>query len=535
MAASPELPPTPPEVRRRIKGKMAAPVAYQVAYLLVNNTISGEKMYLVNKQNEERYINTRRANMRANGDGNLYYKLRRDIRMEWLTKTHEQKAAWLTSMQLAQEALLVAETVPWMLAEFRGDRMTAGLRKVLEIAPACLFTFNNGWLLDQEDWCALVRQLQDCPAELELQARRREDTMALFDRFCKQTDCFAKWAGWQHWSVALEISLESESLGRVHLHAFAHFKEANFQLARKTLRYGFDNTVPNRVWCKGIRGAGGRDKAIRNGHYYLQAPKIGQICMQTTWPKFTKMMVNCSAVKELWRKRKISTRDAKVEVVQCRDRTPGCLREIEDTMQAEYRINADAAWKKQCKGWGDSTAKEPSIVELQWMEQFRFKCSSSSLRLTPAAVALEAVPQAMEVCRQRRFKLLIYDGPSGFGKTERAARWFGSDKTLTIQCKDISSPNLRDWQCGDFESMVFDEGNWELVSSNRALFQAGPRPIQMAQSQCNDRCYTLHVDACPMIVTSNEFWKGCNDWGAYEWITQNSVYIYIDCKQYIMN
>ncbi len=286
--------------------------------------------------------------------------------------------------------------------------------------------------------------------------------MALFDRFYKQTNCFGKWADWKHWSVSLEISLDAESLGRVHLHAFGHFKEASFANGHKAMRFGFDNTHPNRQWCKGVKGAGGREKAIRNGHYYLQAPKIGQIAMGTTWPNFSKMMVNSNAVKDLWRQRKMSTRDAKVEVVQCRDRTPACLREIEDTMQAEYRIQADAPWKKQCKGWGDSTAKEPSVMEMQWMEQFRFKCCSATLRRTPARIALEAVPCAIELERQRRFKLLIYDGPSGCGKTERAARWFGSDKSLTIQCKDISSPNLRDWQCGDYESMVLTKaiGSW---------------------------------------------------------------------------
>jgi hypothetical protein len=489
-------------------------VAYQAAYLPDNRPSDREKLYLVNKQNEECYINMRRATMRAND---------------------AQKTIWLASRKQTQQVLQVAEDKPWMLAAYPTANMKPSLRKDLETAPACLFTFNSGWLMGQADWCALVQELQDCPAELELQARKRKDTMALFDRFYKQTNCFGKWADWKHWSVSLEISLEAESLGRVHLHAFGHFRESSFAIAHKAMRFGFDNARPNRQWCKGVRGAGGREKAIRNGHYYLQAPKIGQIAMGTTWPKFSKMMVNSNAVKDLWRQRKMSTRDAKVEIVQCRDRTPGCLREIEDTMQAEYRIQADAAWKKQCKGWGDSTAKEPSVMEMQWMEQFRFKCCSSTLRRTPAGIALEAMRCATVLERQRRFKLLIYDGPSGCGKTERAARWFGSDKSLTIQCKNIASPNLRDWQCGDYESMVFDEGDWELVSSNRALFQAGPRPIQMAQSQCNDRCYTLHVDACPMIVTSNDFWKGCQDYGAWEWISQNSVYIYIDSKQYIMN
>ena len=506
---------------------MPAPAAYLAE--------SSAKQYILNKKNEENYIIMRRASLRANGEGKLYYVLRREIRLEWLTMSATQKNQWLSSLEQEKQVVLVDEDKPWMLPPFNHKKMTKRLRDEIEAAPACLFTFNGNWLKDKADWCALVQELQDCPVELEVEARRREDTMALFDRFSMQTNCFAKWIGWQHWSVALEISLEADSLGRVHLHAFASWNEPSYTIASKALRFGFDNTTPNRAWCKGMRGAGGRDKSVRNGHYYLQAPKIGQIAMCTTWPKFSKMPVNSATVKDLWRKRKISTRDAKVEVVQCRDRTPACLREIEETMQAEYRIQADAAWKKQCKDWGDSTAKAVTTTELQWMEQYRFKCFSSSLRRTPAAMALEAVPSAMEKQRQRRFKLLIYDGPSGCGKTERAARWFGSDKCLTIQCKNIESPNLRDWQTGDFESIVFDEGDWNLVSSNRALFQAGPRPVTMAQSQCNDRCYTLFVDACPMIVTSNDFWHGCTDWGAWEWIQQNSVYVHIDCKQYIMD
>jgi hypothetical protein len=514
-----------------MREKMAAPAAYQAAYLPDNRPRNGKKRYRVKEQNEESYIKMRRATMRANGEGNRnYYLLRREIRLEWCTMAHAQKTIWLASQKQTQQMLQVAEDKPWMLAAYPTANMKRSLRRTLETAPACLFTFNTNWLMGEADWCALVKELHDCPAELEMEARKRKDTMALFDRFYMQTNCFGKWADWKHWSVSLEISLETESLGRVQLHAFGQFRESNFATCVKAMRFGFDNTCPHRQWCKGAKGLGGREKAIRNGHYYLQAPKIGQIAMGSTWPKFSKMMVDSQAVKDLWRQRKISTRDATVEIVQCRDRTPGCLRENEDTMQAEYRIQADAAWKKQCKGWGDSTVMDPSVKEMQWMEQFRFKCCSSTLRRTPAGIALEAVPSAIVVQRQCRFKLLIYDGPSGCGQTERAARWFGSDKSLTIQCKNIASPNLRDWQCGDYDSMVFDEGDWELVSANRALFQAGPSPIQMAQSQCNDRCYTLHVDACPMIVTSNDFWKGCQDYGAWDWISQNSVYIYIDSK-----
>jgi hypothetical protein len=512
--------------------KSPCPKAYLPENLVTGREFFDAKMWMVNRKHRDRYVAYRRAEVRHHGVYAPYSAVRVKIRSEWTQFDSAEKSKWMELFSLQDEEARGVDAQPWMLSPYCLSQASPGEVKEVSAAPACLFTFNHGWLLEKPDWCALVQELHDCPVILVRQARAREDTMTLFERFSKQTDCFGKWAGWQEWSVSLEISLEAEDLGRVHLHAFASFTDASYVIGNKAFRFGFDSHKPDRRWCKGRKGMAGRDRAVRDGHYYLQAPKIGQIAMKTTWPKFTKMSVNTNAVKELWRKRKITTSDAKIEIVQCRDRTPGALREIEDTMQAEYRIQAEAAWKLQCLGWGESSAKKPTEQEMEWMEQFRFKCSTAHLRLTPAAIALEAVPHALAVGRQRRFKLLIYDGPSGFGKTERAARWFGSDRTLTIQCKNVTTPNLRDWQTGEYESMVFDEGNWELVSANRALFQAGPRPIQMAQSQCNDRCYTVHVDACPMIVTSNNFWENCSDWGAWEWISQNSVFIFIDCKQF---
>ncbi len=139
---------------------MAAPVTYQAAYLPDNRPSDREKRYKVQRQKAETYINMRRATMRANGEGKLYYVLRREIRLEWLTMSCEQKQMFETSLQ--QKKLASGETAvkPWMLPVYPTERMRPALRKELESAPACLFTFNNGWLMDQADWCALVRELK---------------------------------------------------------------------------------------------------------------------------------------------------------------------------------------------------------------------------------------------------------------------------------------------------------------------------------------------------------------------------------------
>ena len=115
---------------------MATPVAYQPAYLLGNRLCDREKMYMVNKQNEECYINMRRATMRANGEGKLYYVLRREIRLEWLTMTHAQKSIWLASTKQTQLIDQVAEDKPWMLGGYPTANIKSALRKELETAPA---------------------------------------------------------------------------------------------------------------------------------------------------------------------------------------------------------------------------------------------------------------------------------------------------------------------------------------------------------------------------------------------------------------
>ena len=55
--------------------------------------------------------------------------------------------------------------------------------------------------------------------------------------------------------------------------------------------------------------------------------------------------------------------------------------------------------------------------------------------------------------------------------------------------------------------------------------QASPRPVVLAQSQCNDRSYQVLLFRVPMIVCSNSFWDGCQDDEAKDWIKKNSVFV----------
>jgi hypothetical protein len=168
----------------------------------------------------------------------------------------------------------------------------------------------------------------------------------------------------------------------------------------------------------------------------------------------------------------------------------------------------------------------PTPEEMAWLMQYVSVMNEAAFRESPAArYCGEYTGSIDRNKRLRRHKFIIFDGETGCGKTERAVWWFGAGQVLAVNCKDVTTPNLRDWASGKHIAIVFDEGAWKLVAENRALFQASTRMIQLAQSNCNGLSYAVRCHQTPMIVTSNDFWKDCHDWEAWHWITQNSVYI----------
>jgi hypothetical protein len=67
--------------------------------------------------------------MRAHGEGKQYYALRREIRLEWLTMTCEQKLMFETSMQQKKQVNGVTAAKPWMLPVYPTERMRPAVRK----------------------------------------------------------------------------------------------------------------------------------------------------------------------------------------------------------------------------------------------------------------------------------------------------------------------------------------------------------------------------------------------------------------------
>ena len=401
-------------------------------------------------------------------------------------------------------------------------------------SPGMLFTFNGSWLLDDEAYLKVVKEWQTLPHILERCVKDVPAVQSLFKEFSELVQKVSQVYKCRKWTACVELSLKAEDLGRLHLHCFL---ERNCKEDKAWAKWG---RIAERMIIRGmgvshsaacaVRSRGrNRDRALTEGHYYCQAPKIGHVLHDSNCKKFEAIFPDSKMVVSLWRTRKMSTEAAKVEVLMTRDRVPSVLTMLETTMSLEYAQRVEVEAKAAESDWQRKPFKTPSLGELEWVRQF-------------AVTALEPhmmVSRSAEYCRTedlvsaaalRRSKFLVYDGPSRMGKTELASSWFTAEYTLVVNAQECATPNLRPLLKGRHRAILFDEGGWELCWKNKAMMQGSPRTVTMAQSQCNDRCYDVLLFRVPMIVCSNTFWEGCNDPEARDWIEKNSIFVEVKEK-----
>ena len=288
------------------------------------------------------------------------------------------------------------------------------------------------------------------------------------------------------------------------------------------------HSVPAAVKTRGRN----RCRALTEGHYYCQAEKIGQVMNESTVPKFVKLFPDVRMVTSLWRHRKMTTAACKAEALLTRDRVPSTLTMLDATMALEYsaELERDAATADSV--WKSFPFKEPTPGELEWLRQHVILASKPSMKMYRAAkyVSLEDAAMARNL---RRYRFMIYDGPSRMGKTELACSWFGTNNTLVCNAQDCTTPNMRPILSGKYLAVLFDEGDWRLCYLNKTMMQASSRPVELGQSQCNDRSYQILLYKMPLIVCSNDFWAGCTNIAAREWIELNSIYLRIESEVWV--
>ena len=447
-----------------------------------------------------------------------FYSLSENVQQPWLTL-----AAVSRNIPKAGDVLMPHEDVRGLLV----DGGKSGKHRSEDvISGGVLMTWNGSWLQDHEELQLLCKSLRQTPDALSAAARDVPEVQSLLEEFWQQLRKEQKRLAWAQLSVCIEFSLNAEVKTRVHLHAFAEFslRARVFPAGKATFQ---DCPCSHLSPSMGRKGPKGRDRAVREGHYYVQAPKLGHIDWRSTCPKFQVMMVNIDFVKRLWMSRKMSYDCAMAEGIKTRNNVPFFVQMLNKSRALEYSMDVEELTASAEKTWESKPFKDATSEEVAFLAQFCCRYTEANLVHSWAATVCANSCLASSLSL-RRFKVLILDGLSRTGKTERAANFFGISNCLIVNCQSVVSPNLRPIMKGCYSAVIYDEADWMLMSVNRALFQSSPRGIQLSQSTCNEAAYTVVVWRIPMILTSNNFWAKCQDESARDWILANSYYRWID-------
>lgn len=193
----------------------------------------------------------------------------------------------------------------------------------------------------------------------------------------------------------------------------------------------------------------------------------------------------------------------KEQMMLCRSRgTRGAIQEVE-YHEAWQRARQEAAYRALLQGLIKMKPFKSLSEVVDWLHQ-----------------------RASKYGHGTRFKFLVANGPSRYGKTQWAKALYGVDNTLVIPCQGVLQPNLKELCRTRARAIVFDEASPQMVVANKALFQAGIDPVLLAQSKCNDYAYSVFVYGMPMVVCTNDWDIGVSPHDR-EWLDKNSVVIQV--------
>jgi len=368
-------------------------------------------------------------------------------------------------------------------------------------------TWNGTWIKSED----FKRYVESNPPSEESAAKYKQvqsikRLMAQFEEFLVKR---CQKLGFDHWSFVLELSLNSQTPGRLHFHAYWHYVEGRENRHRwigSPDAWMFKGAQPH------IKPNLGRGKhcqtAIDRGHYYCQCEKIGRVDGRTTYPKYTAFAVSQKWVMSLWQVRKLSHSNARKELIGARGRTAAYIQEIDYIERAEQ--------------------EEIVAADKRWIDEFLAR-TYKPFRFVPE-VKLWQLQYERAYWRESRFKFLVLTGPSQMGKTQYAKSLFGAENTLVVPCQNVASPNLKDFRRGVHKAILFDEVSSQLIHDNKAVFQANNDIVVLGQSPTQEYVYKVFLYGVALICCTNQWMTGIQkDSEEEEWLLANSI-VY-DCNE----
>ena len=136
--------------------------------------------------------------------------------------------------------------------------------------------------------------------------------------------------------------------------------------------------------------------------------------------------------------------------------------------------------------------------------------------------------------KRRRYKFLVLDGDSMFGKSAFATSLYGEAKTVLIDCSGGQEPDGRGYDFFTHQCIIFDEMPLRSVIKHKRLLQAPCKAVNLGSSTTQMYAYKMFVAGKAMIVTTNHFEEEFCKLSPTEkkWIVKNMVYYKVDTHLY---
>lgn len=137
---------------------------------------------------------------------------------------------------------------------------------------------------------------------------------------------------------------------------------------------------------------------------------------------------------------------------------------------------------------------------------------------------------------EQRYKFLLLNGPSRFGKTAFARHQFGKHRTYLADCSNGKPPDLRAFDPLVHRCIIFDEMPLPSVMEWKRVIQAPCTELSIGNSPTQMLTVTKWFGRCAMVVTTNKLY---DEWAKLDasdrdWITKNSfvheVADYLYCR-----
>lgn len=291
---------------------------------------------------------------------------------------------------------------------------------------------------------------------------------------------------------------------RVHIHAFLRNCFRPMQVYRPEI-LSFKGALPfkshlevgrtNRMGCKTAQGL-----------YYVQCPKKGMVRFGGTVLPFQDYLVNGDWALNLLQQGKMSEAACRAEIVKSAKNLPRLLQNME-RLQRERGVASVQAAVRRTEAILEAERKAFRKVPLvdEWLASFG-------------------------VCRPR-YKFLVLEGPSMVGKTHfaRSLSPSGTHGVLEVDCAGKEHPDLRDFDQGKHDTVIFDECSASAVLLNKKLFQASAAMVSLGASATNMHCYHIWAHGLRLIVTSNRWSMEIRALPAddHGWLVANAVHLVV--------